>query len=50
MLLVVTAGIKYAIIQVDVKNAFLYGDIDTQIYIKQPEVGTMMEPHKYANL
>jgi hypothetical protein len=37
MLLAVAAVRKHAIIQLDVKNAFLYGDIDAQIYMKQPE-------------
>ena len=37
MLLAVAAVRKHAIIQMDVKNAFLYGDIDAQIYMKQPE-------------
>ena len=37
MLLAITAVRKHAIIQLDVKNAFLYGDIDAQIYMKQPE-------------
>ena len=37
MLLAVAAVRKYAIIQLDVKNAFLYGDIDANIYMKQPD-------------
>ena len=37
MLLVVAAIRKLGIIQLDMKNAFLYGDIDAQIYMKQPE-------------
>ena len=37
MLLAVAAVRKHAIIQQDVKNAFLYGDIDADIYMKQPE-------------
>ena len=37
MLLSVVAVWKDAIIQMDVKNAFLYGEIDSKIYMKQPE-------------
>jgi hypothetical protein len=37
MLLAVAAVRKYALVQLDVKNAFLYVDIDAQIYMKQPE-------------
>ena len=36
MLPAVAAVRKYAIIQLYVKNAFLYGDIDAQIYMRQP--------------
>ena len=35
MLLVVAGVKKHAMIQLGVKNAFLYGDIDAQIYMKQ---------------
>ena len=37
MLLAVAAVRKHAIIQLDVMNAFLYGDIDAHIYMRQPE-------------
>ena len=37
MLLSVAAVRKHTIIQLDVKNTFMYGDIDAQIYMKQPK-------------
>ena len=35
----------------DVKTAFLYGDIDTEIYVEQPEgMGAIGESHKVCKL
>ena len=37
--------------QMDVKTAFLYGDINTKIYIKQPkEIGAIGELYKVYKL
>ena len=37
MLLAVVAVKKHSIIQIDVKNAFLHGDMDAQKHMKQPK-------------
>ena len=35
----------------DIKTAFLYGDIDTEIYIEQPEgIGAIRESYKVYKL
>jgi hypothetical protein len=37
--------------QMDIKTAFLYGDIDTKIYIEQPEgIVAIRELHKVYKL
>ena len=37
--------------QIDIKTAFLYSDIDTEIYIKQPEgIGAIKELYKVCKL
>jgi Reverse transcriptase (RNA-dependent DNA polymerase) len=37
LLFAITAVNNFEIEQMDIKTAFLYGDIDTEIYIEQPE-------------
>ena len=37
--------------QIDVKTAFLYGDINTKIYVEQPEgIGAISELYKVCKL
>ena len=35
MLLAIAAAKGYALVQPDIMNAFLYGDMDTIVYMKQ---------------
>ena len=37
LLLAIAAVKRYALVQLDIKNAFLYGDMDTIVYMKQPD-------------
>ena len=51
LLFVITAVNDFKIEQMDIKTAFLYSDIDTKIYIKQPEgIGDIRELYKVCKL
>ncbi|KFY94725.1 hypothetical protein V500_03088, partial [Pseudogymnoascus sp. VKM F-4518 (FW-2643)] len=51
LLFAIAAANDLEIKQMDVKTAFLYGNIDTEIYVEQPEVmGAVRESHKYFTL
>jgi len=48
---VITAVNNLKIKQIDVKTAFLYGNIDTKIYIEQPKgIGAIRELYKVYKL
>ena len=38
ILIILATWYKLIIYQMDVKSAFLYGDIDTELYFEQPEI------------
>ena len=51
LLFAIAAANDLEIEQMDVKTAFLYGDIDTEIYVEQPEgMGAIGESHKVCKL
>jgi len=51
LLFAIAAANDLEIEQMDVKTAFLYGDIDTEIYVEQPEgMGAIGELHKVYKL
>ena len=51
LLFIITVVNDLKIEQMDIKTAFLYGDIDTEIYIEQPEgMGAIRELHKVYKL
>ena len=51
LLFAIAAANDLEIEQMDVKTAFLYGDIDTEMYVEQPEgIGAIGESHKVSKL
>ena len=51
LLFIIAAANDLKIEQMDVKTAFLYGDINTEIYIEQPEeIKAIRESHKVCKL
>jgi hypothetical protein len=51
LLFAIAAANDLEIEQMDVKTAFLYGNIDTEIYVEQPEgMGAVGESHKVCKL
>jgi hypothetical protein len=51
LLFAIAAANNFKIKQMDIKMAFLYGDIDTEIYIEQPEgIGAIRELYKVYKL
>ena len=51
LLFAITAVNDFKIKQIDIKTAFLYGNIDTKIYIEQPKgIGAIRELYKVYKL
>ena len=51
LLFVITAANDFEIKQIDVKTAFLYGNINTEIYMEQPKgIRTIRELYKVYKL
>jgi hypothetical protein len=51
LLFAITAANDLKIEQMDIKMAFFYGNIDTEIYIEQPEgIGAIRELYKIYKL
>ena len=51
LLFMITVVNNFKIKQIDIKTAFLYGNIDTEIYMEQPKgIGVIRESHKVYKL
>ena len=51
LLFTITAVNDFEIEQIDIKMAFLYGDINTEIYMEQPKgIGAIRELYKVYKL